>query len=140
MAELKTKPTEQSVKAFLERISDKRRRSDCYTVLDMMKRVTGAEPKIWGTGVVACGDYHYKYASGREGDWFLVGFASRKSALTLYITSGIERFPRLMEKLGKHKAAKGCLHIKSLDDVDLSVLEDLLKRSVEHVKATYKSS
>jgi hypothetical protein len=140
MAELKTKPTEKSVKAFLDGISDKTRRADCYTVVDMMKRVTGAEPRIWGTGLVACGDYHYKYASGREGDWFLVGFASRTSALTLYITSGIERFPKLMEKLGKYKAAKSCLHIKKLDDVNLSVLEDLLKKSVDYTKATYKSS
>src|ERR1700731_3173413 len=106
----------------------------------MMKRATGAEPKIWGTGLVACGDYHYKYASGREGDWFLIGFAPRKRALTLYITSGIERFPRLMEKLGKGKAAKGCLHLKSLDDVNLSVLADLVQKSVDYTKATYKSA
>jgi hypothetical protein len=140
MAELKTKPTGESVKAFLDGIPDKSRRADCYTVLGMMKRVTGVEPRMWGTGLVACGDYHYKYASGREGDWFLVGFASRKSALTLYITSGVERFPKLMANLGKYKAAKSCLHIKTLGDVNLSVLEDLLKKSVDHTKATYKSS
>ena len=140
MAELKTKPTGKSVKAFLDGISDKSRRTDCYTVVDMMKRVTGAEPRMWGTGVVACGDYHYKYESGREGDWFLVGFASRKSALTLYITGGVERFPKLLEKLGKHKGAKGCIYIKKLDDVNLSVLEDLLKKSVDHAKTTYKST
>jgi Domain of unknown function (DU1801) len=140
MAEIETKPTEKSVKAFLDGISDKSRRTDCYTVLDMMKRVTGDKPTIWGTGVVGFGSYHYKYASGHEGDCFLVGFASRKSALTLYITAGVERFPKVVEKLGKHKAGKGCLYIKKLDDVNLSVLEDLLKKSVEHTKATYKPS
>jgi hypothetical protein len=139
MAELKTKPTDKNVAAFLEGITDTSRRADCYTVLEMMKRVTGAEPRIWGTGVVGFGDYHYKYGSGREGDWFVAGFASRKSALTLYITAGVERFPRVLEKLGKHKAAKGCISIKKLDDVNLSVLEDLLKKSVDQIKAAHKS-
>ena len=140
MAELKTKPTDKNVAAFLEAITDRSRRTDCYTVLDMMKRVTGAEPRIWGTGVVGFGDYHYKYESGREGDWFVAGFASRKSALTLYITAGVERFPKVLAKLGKHKAAKGCISIKKLDDVNLSVLEDLLKKSVDQIKAAGKSS
>jgi hypothetical protein len=140
MVELKTKPSSKSVEAFLDGIADNARRKDCYTLVDMMERVTGDKPTIWGTGSVGFGNYHYKYASGHEGDCFLVGFASRKSALTLYITAGVERFPKVVEKLGKHKAGKGCLYIKKLDDVNLSVLEDLLKKSVDHVKATYKSS
>ena len=101
---------------------------------------SGEKPKMWGPSIVGFGSYHYRYASGHEGDCFLVGFASRKSALTLYITAGVERFPKVVEKLGKHKAGKGCLYIKKLDDVNLSVLEDLLKKSVDHAKATYKSS
>jgi hypothetical protein len=140
MVELKTKPSSKSVEAFLDGIADNARRKDCYTLVDMMERVTGDKPTIWGTGSVGFGNYHYKYASGHEGDYFLVGFASRKSALTLYITAGVERFPKVVEKLGKHRAGKGCLYIKKLDDVNLSVLEDLLKKSVDHTKATYKSS
>jgi Domain of unknown function (DU1801) len=139
MAEPKVKPTERSVNAFLKGITDQSRRADCYAMVDMMKRVTGTEPIIWGTGLVGFGNYHYKYASGHEGDCFITGFAARKSALTLYITAGVARFPRLLEKLGKHKAGKGCLYIKKLDDVNLSVLEDLLKQSADHTKATYKS-
>ena len=140
MAEQKTKPTEKNVNAFLDGIADQSRRTECYAMVDMMKRVTGTEPKIWGTGLVGFRNYHYKYASGHEGDCFITGFASRKTALTLYITAGVERFPKLLEKLGKHKAGKGCLYIKKLDDVNLSVLEDLLKKSVDHTKATYKSA
>ena len=135
MAEQKMKLTEASVPAFLNGIPDQTRRTECYAILGMMKRVTGMEPKIWGTGLVGFGNYHYKYASGHEGDCFITGFASRKTALTLYITGGVERFPKLLEKLGKHKAGKGCLYIKNLDDVNLSVLEDLLKKSVDHTLA-----
>ena len=138
MPEQKTKPNDQSVTGFLDKIADETRRTECYAILDMMKRVTKTEPKIWGTGLVGFGNYHYRYQSGHEGDCFITGFASRKEALTLYITAGVERFPKLLAKLGKHKAGKGCLYIKSLDDVNLSVLEDLVKQSVEHTKATYK--
>lgn len=140
MAEQKTKPTDQSVEAFLDSIADETRRTECYAILGMMKRVTKTEPKIWGTGLVGFGNYHYKYASGHEGDCFVTGFAPRKGAMTLYITAGVERFPKLLAKLGKHKAGKGCLYIKRLDDINLSVLEDLVKQSVEHTMATYKSA
>jgi hypothetical protein len=140
MAEQKTKPNDQSVNDFLDKIADETRRTECYAMLDLMKRVTKTEPRIWGSGVVGFGNYHYKYASGHEGDCFVTGFAPRKGALTLYITAGVERFPKLLAKLGKHKAGKGCLYIKKLDDVNLSVLEDLVKQSVELTKAMYKSA
>ena len=140
MAEQKTKPSNQSVNGFLDKITDETRRADCYAVLDMMKRVTKDEPKMWGSSLVGFGNYHYKYASGHEGDCFVTGFAARKGALTLYLTAGVERFPKLLAKLGTHKAGKGCLYIKKLEDVNLSVLEDLVKQSVEHTKATYKSA
>lgn len=139
MAEQKTKPTDQSITSFLDGIADETRRTECYAILDMMKRVTKTEPKIWGTSLVGFGNYHYKYESGHEGDCFITGFASRKGALTLYLTAGVERFPKLLKNLGKHKAGKGCLYIKKLDDVNLSVLEDLVKQSVEHTKAKYKA-
>ena len=139
MAEQKMKPNDQSVTAFLDKISDEARRAECYAVLGMMKRVTNTEPKIWASGLIGFGNYHYKYASGHEGDCFVAGFAPRKTALTLYITAGVERFPKLLAKLGKHKAGKGCLYIKKLDDVNLTVLEDLVSKSVEWTKATYPS-
>jgi hypothetical protein len=138
MAEQKMKPTAQSVDAFLNDVGDEGRRADCLALLGLMKRVTKTEPRIWGSGVVGFGNYHYKYASGHEGDCFIAGFAPRKAALTLYVTAGVERFPRLLARLGKHKAGKGCLYIKKLDDVNLSVLEDLLTQSAEWTTKTYK--
>ena len=139
MAEQKMKPNDQSVTAFLDKISDEARRAECYAVLGMMKRVTRTEPKLWGSGLVGFGNYHYKYESGHEGDCFVIGFASRKTALTLYLTAGVDRYPKLLAKLGKHKAGKGCLYIKKLDDVNLTVLEDLLSKSVEWTTAKYPS-
>lgn len=139
MAEQKLKPTEQSVSRFLGDIADETRRKDCVTLVNVMKRVTRAEPKIWAGGLIGFGNYHYKYASGHEGDCFIAGFANRKSALTVYITAGVQRFPKLLAKLGKHKTGKGCLYIRNLDDVDMSVLEELLAQSVKVTAETYKS-
>lgn len=139
MAEAKLKPNDQSVAGFLDKIPDEARRTECYELVGLMKRVTSTDPKIWGNGLIGFGNYHYRYASGHEGDCFVAGFAPRKTALTLYITAGVERFPKLLAKLGKHKAGKGCLYIKKLDDVNLEVLEDLLSKSVEWTRTTYKS-
>ncbi len=99
-----------------------------------MKRITKANPKMWGPGMVGFGSYHYKYASGREGDWFLTGFAPRKQNLTLYIMSGFERYSALLKRLGKHKIAKSCLYVKRLDDVDMDVLTQLIEESVAYVR------
>ncbi|SRR6266496_1232468 len=140
MAEQKLKPGEESVSAFLDRIERETRRTECYALVDMMKRATNTKPRIWGSGVIGFGNYHYKYASGHEGDCFVAGFAPRKTALTVYITAGVERFPKLLANLGTHKAGKGCLYIKKLDDVDLSVLEDLVSKSVKWTESTYPSS
>jgi len=139
MAEQKTKPTTQSVEVFIDSIEDEARRTDCLALAQLMKRVTGTEPQIWGSGLVGFGNYHYKYASGHEGDCFIAGFAPRKTALTLYITAGVERFPKLLAKLGKYKAGKGCLYIKKLEDVNVGVLEDLLRQSVQWTTKTYKA-
>ena len=133
MAELKTKQTDQSVQDFLERIPDPRRRQDCYTVLDLMKIVTGAEPKMLGDAIVGFGQYRYKYASGREGDWFLTGFSPRKGDLTLYIMAALAEYGDLLSRLGKHKTSKSCLYIKKLEDIDLSVLQELVTRSVKQL-------
>jgi hypothetical protein len=140
MVEPKLKPSDKSVNALVDKISDEARREECYALIGLMKRVTSTEPKIWANGLVGFGSYHYKYASGHEGDCFVAGFASRKTALTLYITAGVERFPKLLAKLGKHKAGKGCLYIKNLDDVNLAVLEDLLSKSVEWTRTKYPST
>lgn len=137
MAELKTKANQTSVSAFLNAIDDDKRRKDCKTVQKMMREITGEKPKMWGSAVVGFGKYHYKYASGREGDSFISGFSPRKQALTLYIMAGFSGHAALMKKLGKHKTGKSCLYIKSLDDIDLKVLEQLIKKSVSYMRKKY---
>jgi len=133
MAELKTKPNDQSVEAFLNGITDDRKRQDCRAILALMKQVTGAEPKLWGDSIVGFGSYHYRYASGREGDWFLTGFSPRKQKVTLYIMAGFDRYDQLLAKLGQFKTGKACLYIKKLEDIDLETLRELIRLSVDHV-------
>ena len=131
MAELKTKETTASVSAFLNQIADEGRRKDCFAVVDLMRAVTKEEPKMWGSGIVGFGLYHYKYESGREGDWMITGFSPRKGDLTLYIGGVFEKFPDLMKNLGKYKTGKGCLYIKKLTDVDVKILRKLVTESVK---------
>lgn len=137
MAELKTKKTHASVAAFLDSIEYVKKRLDCYAIVNLMKSVTGYEPKMWGESIVGFGSYHYKYASGHEGDSALVGFAPRKNNITIYIMPGFERYPELMSKLGKFKTGKSCLYIKSMNDVDPLVLRELVKESVQWMQAQY---
>jgi len=108
MAELKTKPTDQSPEAFLNGLAEENKRRDAFTILELMRKITRAEPKMWGASIVGFGEYHYKYASGREGDWPLVGFSPRKQDLTLYLMYGFEQHGDLMAKLGKYKTGKAC--------------------------------
>jgi hypothetical protein len=131
MAELKTKQTNASVNAFLNAISDEQRRADAIAVAKMMAAATKTKPKMWGTSIVGFGTQHYKYASGREGDWFRTGFAPRKDQLTIYITSSFQQYPDLMKKLGKYKTGLACLHIRKLSDVDQKVLNQLIVRSLK---------
>ena len=131
MAELKTKETAESVSAFLDKIADKTRREDCLAVVDIMRDVTKEEPKMWGSSIVGFGRYHYKYESGREGEFMITGFSPRKGDLTLYIMPGFEPFPDLMKRLGKYKTGKSCLYIKKLADVDVGVLRELVTKSVK---------
>lgn len=135
MAELKTKPNRKSVKAFLDTVSDPQKRKDCDTLVQLMKGITKSEPKMWGDSIVGFGEYHYKYASGREGDWFQAGFSPRKQNLTLYIMTGNKRHSDLMQNLGKHKIGKSCLYIKKLGDVDQKVLKEIVKESVSYLKS-----
>ncbi|MBX0330054.1 DUF1801 domain-containing protein [Oscillochloris sp. ZM17-4] len=134
MAELKTKPSDQSVAAFIDTVADEQKRQDCHTIIEMMRAATGAEPVMWGS-IIGFGSYHYRYKSGREGDWFLTGFAPRKQNLTLYIMAGFERYHELMGQLGNHSTGKSCLYIKRLSDIDQGVLRELVARSVAHMRA-----
>ena len=136
MAELKTKRNKGSVEAFLNSVPDEKKRQDSFTILDLMKQVTGEEPEMWGESIVGFGSYHYKYESGREGDWFVTGFSPRKQNLTLYIMSGFEEYDRLLSRLGKHKIGKSCLYINKIEDIDQSVLQELVKKSVQHMEET----
>jgi hypothetical protein len=134
MAELKTKTNDGDVEAFLNNIADEEKRQDCFAVLELLKKITRAEPKMWGASIVGFGSYHYKYESGREGDWFLAGFAPRKQNITFYIMSGFTKYNELLAKLGKHKTGKSCLHINKLEDVNLTVLEEMIEKSVDAVQ------
>jgi hypothetical protein len=137
MAELKTKKTKASVTQFLQGVKDETRRQDSLKVVQMMREATGQEPVMWGSSLVGFGSYCYKYAGGREGEWFLTGFSPRKQNLTLYIMPGFERYPELLSKLGKYTTGKSCLYIKKLDDVHLPTLKQLIKRSVKVMARSY---
>ena len=134
MAELKTKKNDQSVEAFLNRVEDETKRQDCFAILDLMKQATGSEPAMWGDSIIGFGNFNYQYDSGRQIDWFLVGFAPRKKDITLYLMPGISRYEDLLKKLGKHKTGKGCLHVKRLADIDQKTLRELVKQSVAQIK------
>ncbi|MFA5803742.1 MAG: DUF1801 domain-containing protein [Melioribacteraceae bacterium] len=134
MAELKTKATGASVEAYLNKIPDKQTQSDCRTISDIMKKVTKSEPKMWGTSIVGFGSYFLKYTSGRELDWFYTGFSNRKNSITLYMMVGFDKYPDLMQKLGKYKTSKSCLYIKKLEDINLVVLKKLITESVNKMK------
>jgi hypothetical protein len=133
MTELKTKKSDESVEAFLNSVENEKKRDDCFTILNLMQEITSEEPKMWGSSIVGFGSYHYKYASGREGDWFLTGFAPRKKNITLYMMAGFADYAALLSRLGKYSTGKSCLYINKLEDVDVSTLRELVKRSAEHV-------
>lgn len=134
MAENKTQANAKSVPEFLEQIEDTTRKADCMTIAALMEKLSGSKPVMWGDSIVGFGDYRYKYASGREGDWFLVGFSPRKQNLTLYIMGYLEYYPDHLARLGKFKHGKGCLYIKRLEDIDMDVLEDLIVSSIERLR------
>ena len=137
-ASLKTKATTGSVDAFLDSL-DTTRAAECKVLVEMMRKATGAEPKMWGAAIVGFGNWRYQYDSGREGDFFQVGFSPRKGALTLYIVRGYENHTDLLAKLGKHTTGKACLYVKRLADVDRSVLSQIIKRGVAEVVAGGKA-
>ena len=139
-AELKTKPTARSVAAFIDATPNEQRRRDAKTALALMKKWTGLKPKMWGPSIVGFGSYHYKYDSGREGDMCMTGFSPRASALVFYVMGGAPERDTLFGKLGKYRTGKSCLYINKLDDVDLGVLEKIVRRSVAYMRKTYPTT
>jgi Domain of unknown function (DU1801) len=133
MSDPKTRPTDQDVEHFFDSIADVQQRQDSRTIAEIMREITGADPRMWGDSIVGFGSYHYRYASGREGDWLITGFSPRKQNLTLYLCYGFEQHGELLQRLGKYKVGKACLYLKRLDDVDRTALRELIKRAVEQV-------
>ena len=136
---MKTRPTADSVRAFIDAVEDEQKRADSHTIAMIMEDITGAAPQMWGPSIVGFGSYHYRYASGREGDFMLTGFSPRKRALTLYIMAGFSAYDALLAKLGKHATGKSCLYIKRLADVDQAVLRELVERSVRYIRDKYSA-
>jgi len=139
VAENKTKPNKTSVTAFINSIGDQQRRRDVKKVAGMMREATGSRARMWGANIVGYGQYHYKYESGREGDFMVTGFSPRKQALTLYVIPGFKHFGSLMTKLGKYRTGKSCLYIKRLSDVDEKVLKRLIVASVKYMRNNYET-
>lgn len=137
--ELKTKKNKQSVTAFLNAIEDPQKRKDAKTILKLMKEVTKEKPVMWGDAIVGFGTYHYKYASGQEGDWMITAFSPRKTSLTIYIMPGYNfpEYQALLDKLGPHKTGKSCLYIKRLEDIHLPTLKKLIKLGYTDMKKKY---
>lgn len=135
MSELKTKPTGASVAQFISAIPDPVRRGDCRTLASLMRRATGAKAEMWGESIVGFGRFHYRYDSGREGDWFLAGFSPRKQDLTVYVMGGLKDNAALLAKLGAHRMSAGCLYLRRLAEVDLAVLEAIVARSAATLRA-----
>jgi uncharacterized protein YdhG (YjbR/CyaY superfamily) len=134
MAELKTKQNDNSVEKYLHLITDEKRKQDAMVIKSLLKDVTGAEPKMWGEKIVGYGYFHYKYASGREGDWFQVGFASGKDKITIYLMAhGLEIYDDLFQKLGKHKKSKGCIYFKKLEDIDTEILKQIVEAAIKDI-------
>lgn len=135
--ETKTKPTAVSVDDFIDAVENPVRRADGKTVRDMMARITGEQPRMWGPSIIGFGSYHYKYDSGHEGTACRLGFSPRKAELVLYLLTGSESEAGLLARLGKHRTGKSCLYIKKLSDVDMDVLEELTRASLGHMNERY---
>ena len=138
MAELKTRPTNASVKDFINKIPDEQTRADCFAIAEIMQDITGEKPKMWGPSIVGFGAITYKNTKGKGVDWLVTGFSPRKQNLTLYIMTGFDAYDELMAKLGKHTTGKACLYIKRLSDIHVPTLKKLIGNSVKYMKAKYQ--
>ena len=137
MAGNKTVETKSSVEKFLDTVKDAAKRNDCFALIDLLRTQTGLAPKMWGSAIVGFGTYHYKYESGREGDSPLVAFSPRASSIALYLSGNFDEREVLLEKFGKHKASAGCIHIKTLADIDISVLQKMIANHITHIRKLY---
>lgn len=138
MAENKTKETESSVEDFINAVEDQKKRQDSFELLKLFQEVSGFEPKMWGDSIIGFGSYHYKYESGREGDFLLIGFSPRKNAISLYMSCDLQgQHAGLLSKLGKYKSGKSCLYVNKLEDIDIEVLKELAKASMEFTLTKY---
>ena len=139
MAKNKTTETENSVDDYLDNIPDEKRRQDCSAIIELIRDETRLEPKMWGTGIVGFGSYHYKYESGHEGDAPLTGLASRSNAITLYLASDFDQKDELLKNLGKCKTSKACIYIKKIEDINVSVLRKMINTSIQSIREKYPS-
>ena len=139
MSDPTTGGNDQHVQSFLESIEDEQRKADCSALVEMMQRITGHQPRLWNNSIIGFGSYHYKYESGREGDWFLTGCSPRKQHLSVYIIGGLSHHEEKLEKLGQYKRSKACLYIRALSDVKRDVLEEIISASVRITRETYPS-
>ena len=130
MAELKTKKTGLSVDAFIKTVPEAQKQKDAFTILEFMEKATNTKGKMWGPSIIGFGERHLKYESGRELDWFIMGFSPRKQNLALYIFGTVEKQQALLKKLGKYKTGKGCLYINKLEEVDLDVLKEIINKGI----------
>lgn len=137
MSENKTKPTETSPQDFITSVEHATRRADAQTLLELMRKVTGWEARMWGPSIIGFGEYHYKYESGREGDFMRTGFSPRKANMVVYIMPGYTDFSEILSRLGKHKLGKSCLYINKLADVDMGVLEELIRAGLDDMEKKY---
>ncbi len=137
-ADNKTKPTSVSVDGFLKSIEHETRRVDGFALLELFNRITGMKPKMWGPSIIGYGRYHYKYETGREGDFLITGFSPRKSALSIYIMPGYRDMSDKLARLGKHKIGKSCIYINKLADIDTAMLEEIVLDGIVYMKANYE--
>lgn len=137
MAKNKTTETENSVDAYLQAIPDEKKRKDCTFIVDLIHQETGLKVKMWGTGIVGFGSYHYKYDSGHEGDAPLVGLAARVNAITLYISTEFEDRQELLAKFGKYKMSKACIYIKKIEDINIEILRKMINNSLAYMRSNY---
>ncbi|WP_445486936.1 DUF1801 domain-containing protein [Niallia sp. 03133] len=137
MYKLKTKETENSVIEFIEAVEKEKKKEDAYQLLDIFTEATGLPAKMWGSSIIGFGSYHYKYASGHEGDAPLVGYSPRKAKISLYFATGLTNRDELLKEFGKHTTGKACVYINKLDDIHIDVLKKIISESVQFLKETY---
>jgi len=137
MAKNKTVSNDNNVNDFLNNVKNEQKRNDTFDLINLMKEITGEEPKMWGASIVGFGEYHYEYKSGREGDMFLSGFSPRKQNIAIYIMAGVENYETVLKNIGKYKMGKSCFYINKLDDIDLVLLKEMISDSVKKIKNKY---